>query len=198
MGKLKLPIYKIKVDESDELGVDFVAMVDNPAIERNWQAFGKNKKLFLASEEKQIVSGPLIVANLPIYRRDDSGKEYYVTFDTDTTMKIVQRFFKKGFTGNVNEMHEPSKVVEGVFMFESFVINKERGINTPAGFQELPDGSWFGSYKVNNPDIWQKIKDGHFYGFSVEGLFDQDFVGDKDQDVIDEIVEVIQGVTNVN
>lgn len=194
----KLPIYKIRVKDdanvNDELGVDYVALVDKPAIERSWLAFENKKQLFIGNEEKQIVSGALIVANLPIYRRDDTMGEYYVVFDSNTTMDIVQRFFRRGFSGNVNLMHDPNKIVEDVFMFESFIINKERGITTPIGHDELPDGSWFGSFKVNNADVWKQIKDGTFQGFSVEGLFGQDFIGDKDESVIAEIQDAIQGL----
>jgi hypothetical protein len=191
----KLPIYKIQIAESDELGVDYVALVDKPAIERSWMAFEKQRQLFQANEDKQIVSGALIVANLPIYRRDEKLGEFYVVFDSETTMDIVQRFFKKGFSGNVNLMHDPKQVVQDVFMFESFIINKERGICTPKGHDELPDGSWFGSFKVNNPEVWKQIKDGTFQGFSVEGLFNHDHIGDKDEAVIAEIQDVIQNVS---
>ena len=39
------------------------------------------------------------------------------------------------------------------------------------GFEDVPDGSWFGSFKVDNEEVWQMIKDGKVKGFSVEGLF---------------------------
>jgi hypothetical protein len=194
----KLPVYKIEVSESDELGVNYIAMVDTPAIERNWMAFSETKKYeFKSDEDKKIISGPMIVSNLPIYRRDAQG-EYFVVFDTETTMEIVQRFFRRGFTANVNEMHDETKIVDNVFMFESFIINKERGILTPTGHTELPDGSWFGSFKVNNDEVWKKIKSGEFMGFSVEGMFGQRFIGDKDEAVIKEIQEVIQLAEKIN
>ena len=34
-----LPVYKLVIDDNDELGVEYVALVDSPAIERNWMAF---------------------------------------------------------------------------------------------------------------------------------------------------------------
>ena len=34
-----LPIYKLVIDDSDELGVEYVALVDQPATETNWHAF---------------------------------------------------------------------------------------------------------------------------------------------------------------
>jgi hypothetical protein len=35
----RIPIYRFVVGEDDEAGVTAVALVDNPAIEMNWQAF---------------------------------------------------------------------------------------------------------------------------------------------------------------
>jgi hypothetical protein len=40
-----------------------------------------------------------------------------------------------------------------------------------AGYEDAPDGSWFISAKVDNEEVWAKIKAGDFKGFSVEGQF---------------------------
>lgn len=40
------------------------------------------------------------------------------------------------------------------------------------GFEDVTDGSWFGSFYVENPEVWNNIKDGFLKGFSVEGVFD--------------------------
>ena len=112
-----------------------------------------------------------MIADLPIYRRDEKMGEFMVVFDKQTIEQIVQKFFKRKKTGNVNEMHETP--LEGVYMYESFITDKERGIVPPKGFKKVPDGSWFGSYKVDNDEVWNEfIKTGEFKGFSVEGMFD--------------------------
>jgi hypothetical protein len=36
----------------------------------------------------------------------------------------------------------------------------------------LPAGTWFGVYKVENEDVWNKVKDGSFRGYSIEGMFE--------------------------
>jgi len=38
-----LPVYKLVIDDSDELGVEWVALVDTPAIETNWHAFKEHQ-----------------------------------------------------------------------------------------------------------------------------------------------------------
>jgi hypothetical protein len=187
----KLPVIYLTIDDNEEAGVEAVALVDTPAIEREWMAFNKQKayRFEVTSEDKRIISGPLMVAGLPIYRRDEEGKEYYVVFDADTIRKIVYKYMKQGRTDSVNEMHETA--LDGVFMFESFIVDEMKP--TPKGFSELPEGSWFGSFRVENDDVWQQVKDGDFKGFSVQGLFSEDRELTIDRQIIEEISASLAG-----
>ena len=162
---MEIPVYKMTIDEVDE-GVSFVALVEHPAIERPFQAFAK-KQRFSETGEKRVLTGPLMLADTPIYRNDDTYGEYYVVFDADTIRKIVQKYFKQGNQHNVNAEH--STAIDGVYMFESYLIDRERGINPPKGYEDAKDGSWFGSFKVDNDKVWENRD--QFTGFSVEGLF---------------------------
>jgi hypothetical protein len=167
-----IPFYKLEINDEQD-GVQFVALVDKPAIEKNWVKFNENKSLFkLASVDKQVVTGALLIADMPIYRRDNVLGEYYAVFNAETIEQIVQKFFKQGFNRNVNLMHDSQAQVDGVFMFESFIINREFGIAPPKGFEEIADGSWMGSFKVENKTVWDEfVKTGLLQGFSIEGLF---------------------------
>jgi len=170
---MKLPIYQLEISEdlNDDVEVDFVALVDRPAIEKDFLMFKEQKANFvIQSEDRRIVSGALMLADTPIYRNDQNG-EYYVTFTAPTIEKIAQKFFKKGYQSNVNLMHDEALAVEGVTMYESFIVDSARGVVAMKGFEDAPEGSWFGSFKVENESVWNKIKSGEFKGFSVEGIF---------------------------
>lgn len=184
----KLPIYKLTISELDneESEVNFIAIVDEPAIEKNFMTFSE-KIQFKADKERQIVSGPAMIADLPIYRRDERMGEYYVVFDQPTIERIVLKFMRKGFTKNVNLMHDNTAIMEDVYVFESFIIDKERGIKAPKGFEDLTNGSWFISMKVDNMELWENMQ--AFNGFSVEGVFEYKT---DDDEVIDEIKNMIQ------
>ena len=171
---MELPIYELMINEDmqDDAEVSFIALVDKPAIQRNWNAFKENVKFQIVSEDKQIISGAIMLANTPIYRNDVTNGEYYVVFSKDTIFKIAQKFFKKGYQANVNLMHDSNQQVSGVTMFESFISDTDRGILPMRGFEDAPDGSWFGSFKVENDEVWKMIKEGSFKGFSVEGIFE--------------------------
>jgi hypothetical protein len=194
---MELPLYKLIIsdDDNDTTGVTAVALVDKPAIEMNWQAFTKPQTFKTTNPEKRIISGPLMVAGQLIYRKDEQLGEYNVMFDAPTIMKIVQKYFRQGNTSDVNLMHNDSQKANGVYMIESFIIDKERGIQTPKGFETLSEGSWFGSFKVDNDQIWNDfIKTGTFKGFSVEGFFNNQEVSFTESD-LEEVRKLIQNGT---
>ena len=75
---MDLPIYLLDVSDeiSDETEVNYVAMVDKPAIKLNWQKFKDTPQRFAADAEKQVVSGPLMIADMPIYRNSEEFGEH--------------------------------------------------------------------------------------------------------------------------
>lgn len=192
--KKKLPIYKLKVNSANT-GVEYVALVDQPAIDRAFQAFNENKKFdFKANEEKRMVSGYLMLADTPIYRRDDNMGEYYVVFDKPTIEQIMVKFAKNNYQNNVNKMHQKEQKVNGMYMIEMFMVDSERGLKQPKGHDEAPDGSWFATYKVEDDKLWNEIKSGNFYmGFSVEGEFEYDL----DEAFTAQVKEVLRAIEQI-
>jgi hypothetical protein len=148
------------------------------------------QKFKVQDEEKRVVTGPLMVANLPIYRFNEEMGDHYVVFRPDTIEKIVLKFFRDKKTDQANIMHDGVKV-DGVFLFESFIIDDRK--TTPIGFDKLPNGSWFGSFKVENDEVWAKVKAGEFAGFSVEGMFAYGNEKDKEDELLAKLLEVLRG-----
>ena len=172
---MDLPIYEMKINPSEDSDIEVmaVALVDKPAIERNFMMFKSQLLNFAIDNDKRIISGPAMVADVPIYRKDEGG-EYNVFFSAATIKEIALKFAKKGYAEKLNLFHDPALPADGVAIFNSFVSDKSMGILPMAGFEDLPDGSWFISAKVENEDIWKRIKAGEVRGFSVEGNFSFD------------------------
>ena len=173
-----LPIYKLSIDANDnETGVDFNAFVDMPAHQKGFIAFNKNQR-YSFNEEKRIVTGVMISSGTPIYRRDAEFGEHLVIFDAQTIEVIKNKFHKQNFNNNINKMHDPNKVVNGVYMISSYIIGGDKNPSAPEVFanQNLQDGTWIASYKIDNDDVWNEVKNGKFQGFSVEGNFFKDLV----------------------
>lgn len=165
---MELPVYKIRIDMNDDItGLTAVSLVDYPAVEKDFLLFDKQELLFKADDDKQIISGIALLADTPIYRRNEHG-EFYVVFEKDTIRQLVEKYSKQGLLNVVNLQHKADTFVKDVYMIESYLIDKQRGI-CPVEFQDVKDGSWFVSYYVEDKQLWNEIKNGDiFNGFSVE------------------------------
>lgn len=177
----KLPIYKATIkDETD--GVFCLSFVDFPATEVDWQMFSKQEVNFsIENEEKRLVRGVFMTANHLIYRVDETGYEYYITFDEDTLRKIAERFLANGYNKNVDTNHN-AQLEEGIYLQEIFFKDVEKGID-PVGFTDVEDKSLFCQYRVENDEIWNAIKEGKFKGFSMAGFFDVEPVQMSKQEI---------------
>jgi hypothetical protein len=188
---MDFPIFKLIIDPDNEVEVNAIALVDRPAIERNFMAFD-SQKFQIENEEQRIISGPLMVPDMPIYRNNEEFGEHFVVFDTPTVKQIAINYAKKKYNDQVNLMH--AKFIDGVTLFESFLCDKKRGINAMAGFTDLPDGTWFGSMYVENDEAWQQVKDGTFRGFSVEGDFKYIIPKPTPEQLMKKLAEILQHV----
>ena len=167
-----MDVIELTLTKGTEL--DFqIALVDSPAIESDFMAFKKQQQFKVISEDKRVVSGFAMMAEKPIYRRDDNGQEYYVKFTADSIKEISQQFAKNNLLNQTNAMHQTDNFLDGVYVTESFLIDEQRGISIPKGYGDATEGSWFITMKIENNEVWQSVKDGTFKGFSVEGIFDE-------------------------
>ena len=141
----------------------------------------------IESEERRIITGPAMIAEKPIMRRADDGSLYFVKFSADTIRKAVKLWATQQKYNAVNAEH--AKPVGGMYLMESFIIDKQRGINPPDSWSDAPEGSWFLSYYVEDDQVWQDIKDGKFRGFSVEGYFTE-----KPADPAEETLEAMRSI----
>ena len=166
-------IIELKLTDGSEL--DFqVALVDSPAIESDFLAFKKRQQFKVVSDDKRIISGFFMMADKPIYRRDDDGREYYVKFTADSIRTIQEQFQINKLSNQVNANHETDNFIDGVYVLETFIVDESRGVTVSKDmYGEYTDKSWFGSMKVENEEVWESVKNGTFKGFSVEGIFDK-------------------------
>jgi hypothetical protein len=190
------PLYILDIDPNDpDSGVDAIGLVQMPAIERNWRAFSKQSQQFQEVDKpKQILAGPLMVADKPIYRRDEDGTEYYVQFTAQAIAKIVEKIKSNNERISFNLDHNPKNKVEAYLMGD-FIIDSKMGINTPEGFEPLPDGSWFGFVKIPDKKKYEEALNGR-YGFSVEGYFKEKLITKK-IDMKTELKQLFTSISNL-
>ena len=187
-----LPLYSLKVDKEDMYsGMDAISFVDAPAIEVNWTMFKEQsdnkKKMFATDVDRQIVTGPVMLADSPIFRYNDFVGPYNVQFTPDQVFDMSLKYFKENKIHNVNLDHDPKRQVQGVTMFEYFIID-ERGNKTEL-YPDLPHGSAMASFLVEDDSVWKDIKAGKFNGFSLEGFFDEELEAKLVDRIINEFGE---------
>lgn len=188
---MEVPVYIAELGENYENGVSAVALVDIPAILTKWEAFSEKEiQTYSLNEEKQIIAGPAMIADLPIKRKDSFGNDYYIIYPANVIEDIVQKFAAQGNYNNVNIMHSSSAIVMNISMVECFCIDRKRGINPPKGFEQLTEGSWWLGYKVWDKTLFDACKE-TYKGFSVEGYFDLVPNGTADKKDLDAIVEAL-------
>ena len=167
-----LPLYEAVI-ANDECGVSKVSCVTDPATEVNWVAFNENEEIVKFAVENKVermISGVIMLAETPIYRRTADNYEYYIMYSKDTLKTMAEKMIFDGVGSNVNIQHKDGTDVDGVNLVELYIIDREKGI-APTAFESVPDGSLMATYKVHNDALWQMIENGEVLSFSLEGIF---------------------------
>lgn len=218
----KLPIFYATVNddltgmELKQQGIQNIALVDAPAMMQDWLMFSAHNPGLISfelceentavpnnlefkmaiQEEQRIVTAPVIIADLPIYRKVPNPnnpamfEEFYVVYKKETNMQILQKYMLDGNQKKVKLTHDTTDLSKGVFVFEVFISDESRGIQAPKGF-DLPDGTIYCSMKIDNPEIWDKVKKGEVKGISLEGFFDLQQEVTLSQNEIEAIINAI-------
>lgn len=190
-----IPVYKAKINPNGwEDAMYAVSLVEFPAVEKDFQIFSNQKHLKFAieNEEKRIVKGLLMSCDSLIYRISDFGEEYYITFDAETIKVMARKFLKNGFNNNVDLEHS-FEYIPGVELLEIFIKDTAHGVS-PTGFEDVKDGSLFGSFYVSSEDVWQEIKKGTYKGFSIEVCCDIEPVRNEEEAAVAEIEDLIMRI----
>ena len=169
-----MKVFYIRVNDDVNIGINAISLVDMPAVEKNFLCFSEEKQpvKMKFDNSKHIITGVVCLADTPIYRYNERMGEYYVVFTKETIEKMVEKFAKMDLFKSVNLQHDDEQFVDGIYMIESYITNKQRGIN-PIEFADIPDGSWVCSYKVENEALWGEIINGNkLNGFSLQGMFE--------------------------
>jgi len=152
------------------------------AIRQNTEDVNAERKLKFQQEleEKRMIIGPLMVPNKLIERIDENGTPYYVYFTPETIKKIAYKFMKDGHLKNFNIEHVSEDVVDGVSVVESWLVEHPEIDKTTLYGKKYEKGSWVAMVKVDNDEMWDRVKRGEFAGWSVEGYFVDKLLAQKD------------------
>ena len=165
-----MKLIELILDDDEAIGVEAISVVENPAIESDFVAL-KNEELKLAeiSKEKRLLMGALLIPNKPIYRKSGDD-EYYIFFSKDTISKASQLYLQNGNQSEATLEHNEN--LKGLTLVESWIVEDKAKDKTALYGLDVPVGTWMGSVKVENEDLWNDyVKTGKVKGFSIEGYF---------------------------
>ena len=165
-----MKIVELFLDDNEESGIEAISIVESPAIESDFIALKSDEvKLAEVDKEKKILMGALLIPNKPIYRKTE-GEEYYIYFSKETVLKASQRYLTNGYQGNSTLEHSDN--LEGLTLVESWIVEDEIQDKSRKYGLNAPVGTWMGTIKVNNDEVWNDyVKTGKVKGFSIEGFF---------------------------
>lgn len=192
---MEIPIRKLIFSaKPGESGVKTIAFVDAPAIMVNWIAFNEEKEhisFAIQDTDKRMILSPALIPDLPIKRLDPITKQpFAVVMDRDTVFEAAFIWQQQGRANFANEMHQSSQELYGITWMFTFVSD-EKYLPNPEPFKALPIGTWFVMGKVNNDEVWNKVKSGEFKGISIEGFFDMIASEPLDTQQVEAIIESI-------
>lgn len=157
---------------SKESDVYAVSLVTDPAIEENFIFLSKEEqqRIYLESNEKRLVVGPVLIPEKPIYRNDGTNG-FYIQFSKEAIEHLAYNYLMSGRMWSTTLQHE--EVAENVCIVESWIKTSENDKSVDMGIN-VPIGSWLCAMKVYDDSTWERIRSGELKGFSVEALVDLD------------------------
>lgn len=161
----KIKKYKVGIDSETYA----ISMVESPAIESDFVALSKEeeKRVFLESEERHMVYGAALIPDKDIYR-NNGEQEFYISFTKESIEKMSQDFMKNYRQNEVTLDHD--EMANDITITESWLVEDPYKDKANALGINVPKGTWMVGMKVNQIDVWERVKSGELKGFSVESM----------------------------
>ena len=149
---------------------------------------------FSFDDDKRIATGPLMIPNKMILRRDEEGKPYYIYFSKATIEKMAEKFLKLNKHNNTDVDHNDDVTTQNTLLESWISEDKMYDKAYKMGFA-LPMGTWYVSYKINDDETWRRIKEGELKGFSLAGPFIEKMASSKlSEHTLANIINILEQV----
>ena len=123
-----------------------------------------------SEDEEMVVTGPAMIPQQLIVRKDELGNPFHVYFSKETIKKIARKFFEYNKQNNTDINHDDNIVTNNTLLESWIVEDPKMDKSTAMGF-DVPKGTWMASYKINDEETWKQIKNGELNGYSIAGNF---------------------------
>lgn len=174
-----LPLYRLILNDDVE-GLRYNSFVEDPAIDvvsnALWVAFSKEKEFKVelnVNSEKRIVTGPTMIPNIPIYRKDINGQgPGYIYMTAEDIEKSTIQFSDNNFKNKNNVEHKKGTEINSTVEIEKWIIVDSNFDKAKALGFNLPVGTQMTSTYFKDENLWKEnVKTGKWKGYSIEGVF---------------------------
>lgn len=156
-----------------ETGVFRMSIVASPAVKSTLVFFSdeESRAMRFEDEEKHVIYSVAMRPNMLIPRKDINGEPAMVFYSEDTVRDLQQNFFKNN-SHNGATINHGDNIEKDIYCFESWIVDDpEKDKATTLGL-DVKKGDWVIGQKIDNPEVWQKIKNKEVSGFSIEAYLE--------------------------
>ena len=173
-----LPVYEITIDKEysengEDLAIDMIAFTSNPAIQVKGMAFNSHepKKQFFNDSKKMRIAAPSMIP-MDIYRRDEDGEEYYVSFSAEVIEQLHSKMMANLKTKDLfNLEHEADKKVPA-YVHEILLVDSEAKQKYIKDEYDIDTklGSQFVVSQITDKDYYNSLVENEQFAYSIEGF----------------------------
>lgn len=178
----KIKRYKVGIDSETYA----ISLVEAPAIESDFVSLKKDEEektqVFLESNERHMLYGAALIPDKDIYR-NNGEQEFYISFTKESIEKMSQDFMKNYRQNEVTLDHE--ELANDITITESWLVEDPYKDKANALGINVPQGSWMVGMKVNQIDVWERVKSGELKGFSVESMISLEDFSKQNKNIMD-------------
>ena len=187
-------------DANQDLAIDCISLVSEPAIQVDFVFMNKQKNNLTLSkidEHKRQIISPALIPDKTIYRFDaQTNSEYFVYFSKATVAQASVLYLKNNNHHKATAQHEER--VGGILTVESWLVeDTEKDKSALYGFK-MPVGTWMVKLQVDNLEVWNRVLSGELKGLSIEGFFvdklekmSKKIEGPTDQELLTALADIL-------
>lgn len=174
----KLPKFTITIDEDysengEDLGIEMIANTARPAIKVKGFAFTNQapEVLSFADSLKYRIAGPIMIPG-DIYRCDEDGFEYEVSFTSEEIEKIHSKFMLTNKSKDIFNVEHNSQNVLPSFILEAILVDSQSKITMIKEEYniDVPMGTSFVVQQFTDKEVYNQMVEEGRIGFSIEGF----------------------------
>jgi hypothetical protein len=166
--------YQITIDPlyaegEEDLGIDMIAFVANPAVRVKGMAFSTAKsKQFFADEPKMRIIAPALIP-MSIYRNDEMG-EYYVKFTEKEIEDIHKKFMETLSNRDKFNLEHDEKLIAPAYVLEAWLVDDPEMDKSRLYNIDVPKGTLMMVAQVTDKQYYNDLIKTDRVGFSIEGF----------------------------